>query len=384
MSTIYMSQLSTLPLMEMEGEQDQDQGLFRPAPFHVAKEPPILFPFMITNPVDQLQGQSSGYGDQHLRQHVLSESAQQLTDRMMMSGSEVFPTMPSPFRQTIQSIDGDMIQRSAYDPYDTENNKHTEGLRSGSGSWTVSSSPPAKMKIMRRKATSEYPEGGGGGARKPRRRPQAHHQDAESQLLQQQQQAMGGVVRVCSDCNTTKTPLWRSGPRGPKSLCNACGIRQRKARRAMAAAAAAAAASSNGGAPQAATQQQPKPAKKEKRSDIVDRSSLPFKKRCKQTMVVVDHAAGVAATEATPPPPPPETAALTKDQADVDHVSSDKKQVNGHGATSLESSNIVATPPPQAMSSFHAFPADEITDAAMLLMTLSCGHARQQLAMASS
>lgn len=44
-------------------------------------------------------------------------------------------------------------------------------------------------------------------------------------------------IRVCSDCNTTKTPLWRSGPQGPKSLCNACGIRQRKARRAMAAAA---------------------------------------------------------------------------------------------------------------------------------------------------
>ncbi|KAJ4875348.1 GATA transcription factor 21 [Raphanus sativus] len=49
-----------------------------------------------------------------------------------------------------------------------------------------------------------------------------------------------GVIRVCSDCNTTKTPLWRSGPRGPKSLCNACGIRQRKARRAAMAAAVAA------------------------------------------------------------------------------------------------------------------------------------------------
>ncbi|XP_059454277.1 GATA transcription factor 21-like [Corylus avellana] len=47
-------------------------------------------------------------------------------------------------------------------------------------------------------------------------------------------------TRVCADCNTTTTPLWRSGPRGPKSLCNACGIRQRKARRAMAEAAAAA------------------------------------------------------------------------------------------------------------------------------------------------
>ncbi|KAJ7958353.1 GATA transcription factor [Quillaja saponaria] len=45
------------------------------------------------------------------------------------------------------------------------------------------------------------------------------------------------ATRVCSDCNTTTTPLWRSGPRGPKSLCNACGIRQRKARRAMAEAA---------------------------------------------------------------------------------------------------------------------------------------------------
>ncbi|KAF5748317.1 putative GATA transcription factor 22 [Tripterygium wilfordii] len=44
-------------------------------------------------------------------------------------------------------------------------------------------------------------------------------------------------VRVCADCNTTTTPLWRSGPRGPKTLCNACGIRQRKARRAMALAA---------------------------------------------------------------------------------------------------------------------------------------------------
>lgn len=43
------------------------------------------------------------------------------------------------------------------------------------------------------------------------------------------------VPRVCVDCKTTKTPLWRSGPQGPKSLCNACGIRYRKARRALSA-----------------------------------------------------------------------------------------------------------------------------------------------------
>ncbi|KAF8080469.1 hypothetical protein N665_0940s0005 [Sinapis alba] len=37
--------------------------------------------------------------------------------------------------------------------------------------------------------------------------------------------------KTCADCGTSKTPLWRGGPAGPKSLCNACGIRNRKRRR---------------------------------------------------------------------------------------------------------------------------------------------------------
>ncbi|XP_054783780.1 GATA transcription factor 16-like [Prosopis cineraria] len=36
--------------------------------------------------------------------------------------------------------------------------------------------------------------------------------------------------KCCTDCKTTKTPLWRGGPAGPKTLCNACGIRYRKRR----------------------------------------------------------------------------------------------------------------------------------------------------------
>ncbi|GMJ09211.1 GATA transcription factor 16 [Hibiscus trionum] len=36
------------------------------------------------------------------------------------------------------------------------------------------------------------------------------------------------INRRCVDCNTTRTPLWRGGPAGPRSLCNACGIRYRK------------------------------------------------------------------------------------------------------------------------------------------------------------
>ncbi|KAH7578285.1 hypothetical protein JRO89_XS01G0363800 [Xanthoceras sorbifolium] len=39
--------------------------------------------------------------------------------------------------------------------------------------------------------------------------------------------------KSCVDCHTTRTPLWRGGPAGPRSLCNACGIRYRKTKKAM-------------------------------------------------------------------------------------------------------------------------------------------------------
>ncbi|GER37110.1 GATA domain class transcription factor [Striga asiatica] len=99
-------------------------------------------------------------------------------------------------------------------------------------------------------------------------------------------------IKVCSDCNTTKTPLWRSGPKGPKksneifyfsynvvfgqSLCNACGIRQRKARRSMVAAAAAAAAN---GTTVAASDHE-NPAKMKIKVKYKGKNAH-FKKRCK-------------------------------------------------------------------------------------------------------
>ncbi|KAG5061083.1 hypothetical protein AAZX31_01G163600 [Glycine max] len=56
------------------------------------------------------------------------------------------------------------------------------------------------------------------------------------------------LARRCANCDTTSTPLWRNGPRGPKSLCNACGIRYKKEeRRASAAAATPPAAAASGG-----------------------------------------------------------------------------------------------------------------------------------------
>lgn len=32
----------------------------------------------------------------------------------------------------------------------------------------------------------------------------------------------------CVHCHSTETPLWRTGPDGPKTLCNACGVRYKK------------------------------------------------------------------------------------------------------------------------------------------------------------
>lgn len=37
-----------------------------------------------------------------------------------------------------------------------------------------------------------------------------------------------GEPRSCTRCGTTRTPLWRNGPDGPKTLCNACGVRDNR------------------------------------------------------------------------------------------------------------------------------------------------------------
>ncbi|PIA37353.1 hypothetical protein AQUCO_03000151v1 [Aquilegia coerulea] len=38
------------------------------------------------------------------------------------------------------------------------------------------------------------------------------------------------AVRKCLHCEITKTPQWRAGPLGPKTLCNACGVRYKSGR----------------------------------------------------------------------------------------------------------------------------------------------------------
>lgn len=42
--------------------------------------------------------------------------------------------------------------------------------------------------------------------------------------------AEAGVIRRCTHCASEKTPQWRTGPLGPKTLCNACGVRYKSGR----------------------------------------------------------------------------------------------------------------------------------------------------------
>lgn len=143
---------------------------------------------------------------------------------------------------------------------------------------------PSKVRTMRKMMTSDHTDLSNNTT------PKSEDHQEQKQPSSSPDNNSNGTIRVCADCNTTKTPLWRGGPRGPKvlkfpvffffliqtlslksnlksmktiatqffikifnwsfslwsiwlqSLCNACGIRQRKARRAAAAAAAAATA----------------------------------------------------------------------------------------------------------------------------------------------
>ncbi|XP_004309758.1 PREDICTED: GATA transcription factor 1 [Fragaria vesca subsp. vesca] len=38
------------------------------------------------------------------------------------------------------------------------------------------------------------------------------------------------IGRKCLHCGTDQTPQWRAGPHGPKTLCNACGVRYKSGR----------------------------------------------------------------------------------------------------------------------------------------------------------
>ncbi|KAL4589531.1 hypothetical protein LXL04_002438 [Taraxacum kok-saghyz] len=169
-------------------------------------------------------------------------------------------------------------------------------------------------------------------------------------------------IRVCSDCYTTKTPLWRSGPRGPKSLCNACGIRQRKARRALAAAAAAAAENGNVSINQSIIT--PLKVKKPHHKDHKKQSNgyvTKFNKRkyTKHIATTIEIRPPSSPSSPSPSPSPSPSASPCSS-------SPPRKNCVEEFLVSLSKN----------LSFYRVFPQDE-KEAAILLMALSCGYAHE-------
>eukprot|EP00877_Chromochloris_zofingiensis_P008619 jgi/Chrzof1/400/Cz01g14140.t1 len=50
---------------------------------------------------------------------------------------------------------------------------------------------------------------------------------------QQMSSSASPKMKACAQCGTTRTPQWREGPLGPKTLCNACGVKRVRAMKAM-------------------------------------------------------------------------------------------------------------------------------------------------------
>ena len=61
-------------------------------------------------------------------------------------------------------------------------------------------------------------------------KPKKEHSGGGGRNYQSTTETAEGGMRRCTHCASDKTPQWRTGPLGPKTLCNACGVRFKSGR----------------------------------------------------------------------------------------------------------------------------------------------------------
>ncbi|CAH8330352.1 unnamed protein product [Eruca vesicaria subsp. sativa] len=81
------------------------------------------------------------------------------------------------------------------------------------GTWAPMSESDQQVHVPGKLKPKKEQSSGGGGGRN-------YHQSTTEE----------GGMRRCTHCASEKTPQWRTGPLGPKTLCNACGVRFKSGR----------------------------------------------------------------------------------------------------------------------------------------------------------
>ncbi|KAJ0985498.1 hypothetical protein J5N97_003854 [Dioscorea zingiberensis] len=208
MTSIYLNQFSAYHLEEVEQYQSPDP-LSTPSIGTSCFSCPLL-----------LDTQVHEANDRQEHHHLQQQHQQEPSEHLLIAGSDIH-LLSLPITSKNENI--------AAQSFPDHHNKVEDAHRSTK--WMSS-----KMRFMKKMMGSDqiYTS----KARSSTQEAQDHPQTSRGRRSSNSRtnNLPEGVIRMCSDCKTSKTPLWRSGPQGPKSLCNACGIRQRKARRAIAAA----------------------------------------------------------------------------------------------------------------------------------------------------
>ncbi|KAL8483313.1 hypothetical protein ACS0TY_026121 [Phlomoides rotata] len=129
-------------------------------------------------------------------------------DLEWLSNKDAFPSVDTCFgilSENLELILDPLSPVSVLENSTTSNGGTTTGFLSVPGSFPVRS----RSKNRRRKRTTGFGQ-------------------MPSQQVRSSNRA--GLGRRCSHCQADKTPQWRAGPLGPKTLCNACGVRYKAGR----------------------------------------------------------------------------------------------------------------------------------------------------------
>lgn len=95
-------------------------------------------------------------------------------------------------------------------------------LDSCSGSFQIPARCPGRARSKRKRKQNEGPQWGN--------QLLSAKNDPPAAAMTVQRLAPGSLGRRCQHCLAEKTPQWRAGPMGPKTLCNACGVRYKSGR----------------------------------------------------------------------------------------------------------------------------------------------------------